>query len=234
MQLSQLRPIRCGFSPEPRGVRPFMFAKVDVYLCAVVFDFAAGGWRGVFGNCSVQHRVELGDVTHLCIALLSDDEDTRCLGKADALAQGIVGTDLGGKEAVGIDDEGHHATVRLEIFLCEGVEIFFRRDCGLVREYGAAILFSGLRRYLVLDVACDDRSIKAPDVHLEWEIVANERDLVLVHGCVDDREGAGAGGTFEIFELVDGNSGAGGRAQHRGVLKSSLGESGDAGWEGEQ
>ena len=37
------------------------------------------------------------------------------------------------------------------------------------------------------------------------KVVADERDLVLFDGGVDDREGVGAGGALEVLELVDGD-----------------------------
>jgi len=63
-----------------------------------------------------------------------------------------------------------------------------------VGEDGTAVVFGGLGRDLVLDVACDDGGVKAPDVHLEGEVVADEGSLVLLHRCVNDGEGVGAGG----------------------------------------
>jgi hypothetical protein len=212
---------------------PFMLSSKCLFMRRSL-GLCSGCRRGVFSDRSIQHRVELCDVNHLGVAFLGDDEDTRRLSKADALAQSVVSMDLGGKEAAGVDNERHYATVRLEILLREGVEVFLRRDRGLICEYGAAILFSGLRRDLILDVACDDGGVKAPDVHLERKVMTNERDLVLVHGCVDDREGAGAGGALEILELVDGDPGANGGAKHRGVFEGGLGEGGDADWEREQ
>ena len=72
--------------------------------CGRCFGLGRGLGCGVFGDRGVEHRVELGDVGHLGVALLGDDEDGRGLGEADALAKGVVGADLGGKEAVGVDD----------------------------------------------------------------------------------------------------------------------------------
>jgi len=196
-----------------------------------------GGRRGAgFGDGGIEHLVELGDVADLGVALLRDDEDGRGLGEADALAEGEVGVDLSGEEAVGIDDEGHHTTVRLEIFLGEGVEVVLGGDGGLVREDGAAIVLCELGRDLVLHVAGDDSRVKAPDVHLKREVVADEGDLVLFDSRVDDGEGASAGRALEVFELVDGDARASGGAEHRGVVKcgSGRGKGGQAGREGEQ
>jgi hypothetical protein len=193
-----------------------------------------GRRRGIFGDCGVQHCIKLSDIIHLGIALLRDDEDARSLGKADSFAQGVVGMNLGGEEAAGVNDEWHDAAVGLEILLGEGVEVFLRRYRGLVRENRAAIFFCGLGRDLVLDVAGDNGSVKTPDVHLEGKVMAYERDLVLIDGRMDDGEGASAGGALEILKLVDGDPGAGGGAEHRGVFKGRLGEGRDAGWDGDQ
>ena len=72
------------------------------------------------------------------------------------------------------------------------------------------ILLGGLGRDLVLDVAGDDGGVTAPDVHLEGEVVADEGNLVVLDGGVDDGIGVGAGGALEVFELVDGDLGSGG------------------------
>ena len=52
---------------------------------------------------------------------------------------------------------------------------------------------------------------------LEREVVADQGNLVLFDGLVDDGEGVGAGGALEVFELVDGDGNAGRRAEHGGV-----------------
>ena len=77
----------------------------------------------VLCDCVVQHGIELGDIVDLDKALVGDDEDGRGLGKADTLAEGLVGVHLGGEETVRVDDERHHAAMRLEVFLREGVQI---------------------------------------------------------------------------------------------------------------
>ncbi len=125
-----------------------------------------GGRRlGIFGDGRVQHGIELGDIIHLNEALLRNDKNGRSLGKANALAQSLVGADLGSEEAIGVDDEWHYAAVRLKVLLREGVEIFLRGDRDLVGEDSATVLFRGLRRDLVLDIAGNDSRVKAPDVH---------------------------------------------------------------------
>ena len=126
----------------------------------------------IFGDGGVEHRVELSDVADLGVALLGDDEDGRSLGESDALAEGLVGANLGGEQAVGVDDEGHDAAMGLKVFLREGVEVVLRGDGGLVGEDGAAVVLGGLGRDLVLDVTGDDGGVKAPDVHREGEVVA--------------------------------------------------------------
>jgi len=105
----------------------------------------------------------------------------------------------------------------LKVFLREGREVFLGGDGLLTGEDGAAIVFGGLRGDLVLDVTGDDGGVKAPDVHLQGEVVAEEGNLVLVDGRVDNGEGVGAGRAFEIFELVDSDGGAGRGAEHGGV-----------------
>src|SRR5271170_2641853 len=138
--------------------------------------------------------------------------------------------DLGGEETVRVDDEGHLAAMRLEILLRESVEVVLRSDRSLIREDGAPVLFCGLGRDLILDVAGYNSSVKAPNMHLEGKVVADERDLVLVDGRVDDRECAGAGWTFKILELIDGYPRARGGPEHRGIFEGSLGQGGDARW----
>ena len=105
----------------------------------------------------------------------------------------------------------------LKVFLREGREVFLGGDGLLTGEDGAAILFGGLWGDLVLDIAGDDRGVLAPDVHLEGEVAADEGNLVLVDGRVDNGEGVGAGRAFEIFELVDGDRDTRGGAEHGGV-----------------
>jgi hypothetical protein len=63
--------------------------------------------------------------------------------------------------------------------------------------------------------------------------VAKKRDLVLVNGRVHDGEGVGAGGAFEVFKLVDGDRGALGSTEHRGVFEA-LSEGREAGRKGEE
>ena len=61
----------------------------------------------------------------------------------------------------------------------------------------------------------------------EGEVVADERNLVLLDGRVDDGKGVGAGGALEVFELVDGDGNAGRGAEHGGVaVGACLGEGG--------
>ena len=94
---------------------------------------------------------------------------------------------------------------------------------GLVGEDGAAVLLGDLGRDLVLDVAGDDGGVAAPDVHPEGEVVADQGDLVVLDGGVDDGEGVGAGGALEVFELVDGDLGSGGGLDHGGVFEGGAG-----------
>ena len=171
----------------------------------------------VFGDRGVEHGVELGYIFYLGVALLRDDEDAWSLVEVDAFAEGLVSANLCCEEAVGVDDEGHDATMLLKILLSESVEVFLRGDRNLVCEDGAAVVFRGLGRDLILDVSGDDSGVKAPNVHLKGEVAANERDLIFFDGCVNDGEGVGAGGTLEVFKLVDSDGYAGGRTEHRGV-----------------
>ena len=66
-----------------------------------------------------------------------------------------------------------------------------------------------MRARLVLEVARGDGGVKAPDVERPRVVAADEWDLVLGGGRVDDGEGVGAGGALQVFELVDGDFGAG-------------------------
>ena len=68
-----------------------------------------------------------------------------------------------------------------------------------------ALLLGGLGVDLVLNVAGDDGSVAAPDVHCQGKIMTDAGNLVVIDGVVDDREGAGAGGALQVLELVDGD-----------------------------
>src|ERR1700734_2050170 len=113
---------------RPELTRAFWFvsfpANCQMLIVSGGLWFGSGLWAGVVGDGGVEHRVELGDVGDLGVALLRDDEDARRLVEIDALTKGLIGADLRGKEAVGVDDHGHHATVGLKVFLREGREVF--------------------------------------------------------------------------------------------------------------
>ncbi len=63
--------------------------------------------------------------------------------------------------------------------------------------------------------------------------MAKERDLVLFDRRMHDGEGVGAGGTFQVLKLIDGDGGSLGGAQHRGIFEA-LSKGRHAGWEGEE
>src|SRR5665213_1573226 len=113
--------------------------------------------------------------------------------------------------------------MRTEVLLRKVVEIFLGGDGYLVGEDGAAVVFGGLRGDLVLHVAGDDGGVEAPDVHLEREVVAEDGNLVALGGFVDDGEGMSAGGALEVFEVIDGDSGAGRCLDHGGVPEGAAG-----------
>ena len=179
---------------------------------------AVGGAAGL-GDDGVEGLVELIDVDYLDPLLAGGDEDGGGVAETDALAEGVVVVDLAGELAGGIHDEGHGAAVGLEVLLGEGLEVVLAADGDLVGEDGAAEVLGGPRRDLVLDIAGGDGGVEAPEVHAEGEVVAHEGDLVVLDGGVDDGKGVGAGGALEIFELVDGDPGAGGRLDGRGVFE---------------
>ena len=113
-------------------------------------------------------------------------------------------------------------------FCVKAVQVFFGGDGLLTGEDGAAIVFGGLRGDLVLDVTSDDGSVKAPDVHLEGKVLADEGNLVLLDGRVDDGEGVSTGGALKVFELVDGDRNSCRCAEHGGVaVGACLGEDAD-------
>jgi hypothetical protein len=202
------------------------------------------GWCGAgrLGDGGLDDMIEKGDVLDLDPVFLRDDEDGGGFLEADAFAESVVGVDLSSEEAVGIDDEGHGVTVGLEVLAREVLQVVLGGYGCLVGEDGATVLLGVLGRDLVLDVAGDDGGVMAPDVSPEGEVVADERNFVLVDGRVDDREGVGTGGALEVFELVDGDLGSGGRLDHGGVFEGGagvwrgggLGEGGCAAWDGEQ
>jgi hypothetical protein len=221
--------------PELKDVRAFSFFPQALFVsCGSGFcGRCLRGW--VVGNSRVKHGVELADVRDFGVALLSDDEDAWSLVQIDALAEGLVSPHLGSEETVGVDDEGHHPAMRLKVFLGEGVKVILGSDGDLVGKDGAAVVFGGLRRDLVLDVAGDDGGVPAPDVHLEGEVLADKGDLVLLDGRMDYWKGVGASRALEVFELVDGDGDASGSAQHGGVtVTRRLGESWNAGGKGEE
>lgn len=79
-----------------------------LFCCAV--RFASGG-SGGFCEGSVDGLIELSDVGDLGPAVWRDDEDGRGVAEADAHAKSVVGVDLFGELAGGIDDEGHLLSV---------------------------------------------------------------------------------------------------------------------------
>lgn len=93
--------------------------------------------------------------------------------------------------------------------LCEVLEIFFRGDGGLVGEDGSAVLVGLFGTDLVLNVAGGDGGVVAPDMHFEREVVADEGEMVVIDGLVDDGIGMGAGRALEVFKLDDGDAGSG-------------------------
>jgi len=177
-----------------------------------------GGAAGL-GDNGVEGLVELVRIDDLDPLGLGCDKDRRGMAEANAEAEFVVLVDLFGELAVGIDHEGHDAAVCLKELLGKGLEVFLAGDGRLAGEDGAAKVFGGARRNLVLDVARSDGRVEAPDVSAEGEVVADEGDFVLLDGGVNDREGAGAGGTLEIFKLIDGDLRAGWRLDGRGVLE---------------
>ena len=185
-----------------------------------------GGWG--LGQGSVDGLVEEGWVHDLGPVLLSYDEDRGGLGEAYALAEGLVGLDLLGEEAGGIYDEGHVQAVLLEPGAGVVLKVVLAGDGGLGGEDVTAVVLGGLGGDLVLEVAGGDGGVEAPDVHLEGEVVADEWDVVFVDGCVDDGEGAGAGGALEVFELVDRDAGSCGWLDHGGIAEGV----GLVGWQG--
>lgn len=107
----------------------------------------------------------------------------------------------------------------LEELLGEVLEVFLGGDELLTGEDGAAIVFCQLGINLVLDVARSDGGVPAPDVHFQREIVANEGNLVVLNGCVNDGKGAGAGGALQVFKFVDGDFGSGWGLDHGGIAE---------------
>lgn len=152
------------------------------------FGVGSGGLSGCFGGGfglgeqGVDGLVEEVDIGDLDPVLLRDDEYGGGLGEADAFPEGVVGFDFGGEEPGGVYHEGHGAAVGLEVLLGEALKVFLGGDGGLGYEDGAAVLFGCLGGDLVLDVACDDGGVEAPDVHLEGEVVADEGNLVVFGG----------------------------------------------------
>ena len=182
-------------------------------------------WSGAggLGDGRLDDMIEKGDVLDLDPVFLRYDEDGGGFLEAYAFAESVIGVDFSGEEAVGIDDEWHGVTVGQEVLAGEVLQVVLGGDGCLIGEDGAAVLLGVFGRDLVLDVAGDDGGVMAPDVSPEREVVADQGNFVLVDCRVDDGEGVGTGGAFEVFELVDGDLGSGGRLDHGGVFEGGAG-----------
>jgi len=185
------------------------------------------GGRGAAGDLGlhgVDGGVELVDIGDLDPVLLRNNPDRGGLGNTDALPESVVGVDLSGEKAGRVHDEGHVQLVRLEELLSEVVEVFLRGNRHLRSKDGPAELLGDLGRDLVLQIASCNRSVAAPDVHLEGEVVADDGNLIALGGGMHDGIGVGAGGALEIFELEDGDL----------KLPPVLGGAEDCAWAGTQ
>ena len=146
---------------------------------------------------------------------------------ADALAERVVGFDVGGKLALRVEGEGQVDAFAPGELFSEVAEDFGAGDGGLVGEDGVAVLVAeGLA--LQVEPAGVDGGVEAPVVEGEREIVARPGNLVGGGGFFEEAVGVGAVGALEVFEFDDGYARAGGRTERGGVV-----DLGSAGWRGE-
>lgn len=167
-----------------------------------------------FGQSGIDDRVELRDVHNLGPAMGAQDDDRGGLLNAETLAEGIVGLDFGGETSGGIYDEGHLQLMGGKPLACELVEVILGGDGVLRGEDVAAELFGYVWRYLVEEITGGDGGVPRPFVHLEGEIVVDQRDLVVLDSCVGDGKGVGAGWAFKVVEVEDGDVGPGRQLEH--------------------
>src|SRR6187402_90553 len=153
------------------------------------------------------------------VFILGHNHDGGCPGDVQLLAQGVVGTNLRGQGTGRIDLEGEgHLTVGGEL-LCGAEEVILAGDRLLRGEDGGAVLIGHLGAYLFLHPSRIDGCIEAPNVHFKRKIVANQGHMVLLDGTMDDRRGGGAGGTFQVFKLNNGDTCTSGGLQNGGIAK---------------
>ena len=127
------------------------------------------------------------------------------------------GLDLGGELALRIDREGEGDAMLLGDFLGELRQGVRGGDGRLQRQRrhrgnGRPASCSWYRPAGV------DGGVEAPGVEGQREVVANPRDAVLCCGFLQKRVGASAVGALHVFPLDDGDLGARGRLQWRGVV----------------
>jgi len=168
------------------------------------------------GDGLIDELVELGAVDYFdkrsALAVGGDYPDGGGVLDADALAEGVVGFDFGGKLALRIDGEGNGNALAFGEFVGEVVEDVEAGDGGLIVEDGVAVFVAEGFAFQVKPAGVHG-GLKAPGVEGEREVVTDPGDFVLGGGLLEQGVGVGAVGAFHVFEFNDGHAGAGGRAQ---------------------
>ena len=141
---------------------------------------------------------------------------------ADTLTEGVIGFDLGGEFALGVNGKGQRDALALCELVSEVAKDFGAGDGGLIREDGVAVLVAdGLA--LEVEPAGVDGGVKAPCVEGEREVVADPGDFILGSGLFKEGIGVGTVGALQVFELDHGHAGASWWVQGCRVLdRSSL------------
>ena len=126
---------------------------------------------------------------------------------ADFLAEGVVGFDLGGQFAVGVQGEGKGEFVAGGEFFSEVAQVLERGDGRLVGEDFVAVFVTELFRFDI-EPAGVDGGLEAPGVEGEREVVADPGNFVGVGGFFEKRVGGAAVGALHVYEFDDGYAGA--------------------------
>src|SRR6266702_977108 len=143
---------------------------------------------------------------------------------ADALAEGVVGLDLGGQLALRVEGERQGDSVALGELFSELGQDIGSGNGDLVGEDFVAVVVAELFA-LGVEPAGVDRGLEALRMEGQREVVADPRNVVLGGGFFEQGVGAAAVGALHIFKFDDGDAGSGGRLEGGGVV-----DLGSGGW----
>ena len=150
------------------------------------------------------------------LAVGRDYPDRRGVSDSDAFTEGEIGFDQGCERAVGIDLQGKVDFVAVRKLLSELAQRVPADNGGLRGEDGVAVLIAQLA--LAIEPAGVDRSVHAPVVEGEREVMANHGNVVFGRGLFKERVGSRAVGALQVFEVDQGDACAGGRLEGGGVV----------------